>query len=63
MLHDGQNYWTVAMNDSYEWETVTIDPWSTGTGRASVPSRLADLVEPSLRDGYTLIPMYATPDR
>ena len=60
VLHDGQNYWTVAMNDSYEWETVTIDPSTGKTGRASVPSRLADLVEPSLRDGYTLIPMYAT---
>lgn len=53
MLNDGESYWSATFDGIFE-----LDPATGRKGRKTLPSRLADLVEPHLRDGFTLTASY-----
>ncbi|MDO4716390.1 MAG: hypothetical protein Q4B08_02385 [Propionibacteriaceae bacterium] len=49
MLHDGSGFWRI------HWDAIKeVDPETGKEGRESLPTRLADLIEPHLRDGFSL---------
>lgn len=62
VLWDGCSFWSHAGEDLKE-----MDPDSGKLGRKSLPQRMADLIEPDLREGFTLATrqtqwLSATPD-